>query len=65
MKPANRYSVLRVKVDTQKCISRGKRERVCPMDVDVPSNSRKKENATECILCMKCVDECPVKALKL
>ena len=57
LKPMSYFSIFRIKVDEKKCISCGKCERVCPMDVKVPSNSRKKENATECILCMKCVEE--------
>ena len=28
-------------------------------------NSRKRVNGTECILCMKCMSNCPAKALKL
>lgn len=64
LKPMSYWSLFRVKVDEEKCISCGKCERVCPMNVEVPSNSRKKKNATECILCMKCVDACPKKALK-
>ena len=31
----------------------------CPMNVDVTDNSRKRENGTECILCMECVRNCP------
>ena len=65
LKPISYFSLLRVKVDEQKCISCGKCKKVCPMDVDVPDNSRKRKNGTECILCMKCVEECPVKALKM
>lgn len=65
LKPASYFSYIRVTVDTEKCISCGKCRKVCPMNVDVTSNSRKRANATECILCTKCVDECPVKALKL
>ncbi|MDE6949509.1 MAG: 4Fe-4S binding protein [Lachnospiraceae bacterium] len=65
LKPMSYFSLFRIKVDEKKCISCGKCERVCPMDVEVPVNSRKKKNATECILCMKCVDECPKNALKL
>ena len=34
------------------------------MDVEVNNDSRKRKNATECILCQKCKKECPVKALK-
>lgn len=33
------------------------------MNVDVTDNSRKRENGTECILCMECVKSCPKKAL--
>lgn len=65
LKPMSYLSLFRIKVDEEKCISCGKCEKVCPMDVEVPSNSRKKANATECILCMKCVEECPKSALKL
>ena len=65
LKPASYFSVLRVKCDTEKCISCGKCKRVCPMNVDVPNNCRKRKNSTECILCTKCIDECPKKALHL
>ena len=65
LKPMSYFSVFRIKVDEKKCISCRKCERVCPMNVEVPLNSRKKKNATECILCMKCMQECPKNALKL
>ena len=65
LKPASYFSVLRIKCDTEKCISCGKCKRVCPMNVDVPNNCRKRKNGTECILCTKCIDECPKKALHL
>ena len=38
---------------------------ICPMDMDVTDNSRKRKNGTECILCMDCVDDCPKQAIKL
>ena len=63
MKPMSYYSIFRVKCDTKKCISCGKCKRVCPMDVDVTDNSRKRKNGTECILCFECVDACPKNAL--
>ena len=47
----------------EKCISCGKCKRVCPMNVDVIDNSRKRENGKECILCMECVKRCPKGAL--
>ena len=65
LKPMSYLSLFRIKVDENRCVSCGKCRQVCPMDVDVPCNSRRKDNATECILCMQCVDACPKKALKL
>ena len=65
LKPMSYFLAFRIKVDEKKCISCEKCERVCPMNVEVPINSRRKKNATECILCMKCMDECPKNALKL
>lgn len=64
LKPMSYFSLLRVRVDETKCIDCGKCRRLCPMNVDVPDNSRRRQHGTECILCMRCVDECPQKALK-
>lgn len=63
LKPMSYYSVLRIKCDKDKCVSCGRCKKVCPMDVDVTDNSRKRTNGTECILCMECVKSCPRKAL--
>lgn len=63
LKPISYFSVNRIKCNKEKCISCGKCKRVCPMDVDVTDNSRKRKNGTECILCMECVRACPKKAL--
>ena len=63
LKPMSYFALFRVKCDKSKCISCGKCKRVCPMDVDVTDNSRKRKNGTECILCMECVKSCPKKAL--
>ena len=63
LKPMSYFSVIRIKCDKEKCISCGKCKRVCPMDVDVTDNSRKRLNGTECILCMECVKNCPKGAL--
>ena len=63
LKPMSYFALLRVKCDRNKCVSCGKCRRVCPMDVDVTDNSRKRENGTECILCMECVKNCPKQAL--
>ena len=64
LKPMSYFSLLRVKCDKDKCISCGKCARVCPMDVDVTDNSRKRKNGTECILCMECEKNCPKNALR-
>ena len=57
------FAVFRVQCDRDKCVSCGKCAQVCPMDVDVTDNSRRRKNGTECILCMECVRACPKKAL--
>ncbi len=64
LKPMSYFSLLRIRCDEEKCIHCGKCLKVCPMDVEVNSDSRQRKNATECILCNKCKKECPVKALK-
>lgn len=33
------------------------------MNVEVNNDSRKRKNATECILCYECVKACPTNAL--
>lgn len=63
LKPMSYFSLFRVTCDKEKCISCGKCKRVCPMDVDVTDNSRKRENGTECILCFECKKNCPKGAL--
>ena len=63
LKPASYFALMRITCDQDKCISCGKCKRVCPMDVDVTDNSRKRKNGTECILCMECVKNCPKDAL--
>lgn len=63
LKPMSYFSLIRVNCDKEKCISCGKCEKLCPMDVDVTDNSRKRKNGTECILCMECVRNCPKDAL--
>jgi len=63
LKPMSYFSLIRIKCDKEKCISCGKCKRVCPMDVDVTDNSRKRKNGTECILCMECARNCPKDAL--
>lgn len=63
MKPVSYFSLMRIKCDKNKCISCGKCKKVCPMDVDMTDNSRKRKNGTDCILCFECKKACPKKAL--
>lgn len=63
LKPMSYFSLLRIKCDKSKCISCGKCKRVCPMNVDMTDNSRKRANGTECILCLECIRSCPENAL--
>ena len=65
LKPASYFALLRVKNNVEKCVSCGKCKSVCPMDVDVPNNSRNRRNGTECIVCFRCIEECPEKSLHL
>ncbi len=63
LKPMSYFSLLRIKCDKSKCISCGKCKKVCPMNVDMTDNSRKRKNGTECILCFACTKSCPKDAL--
>jgi len=55
-----KVSVLRLKLDKEKCVSCGKCEKTCPMDVAVTRDP----NSAECIRCGACVRACPAGALR-
>ena len=63
LKPMSYFSLLRVHCDESKCVHCGKCRRVCPMNVEVNKESRRRKNGTECILCYECTKVCPTKAL--
>ena len=63
LKPMSYFALFRIKCNKSRCVSCGSCKRVCPMDVDITDNSRKRKNGTECILCMECVRSCPKDAL--
>ena len=63
LKPMSYFSLLRVHCDENKCVHCGKCLRVCPMNVEVNKESRKRKNGTECVLCYECTKVCPTKAL--
>lgn len=55
-----KVSVLRLKLDGEKCVSCGKCEKICPMGVTVTRDP----NSAECIRCGACVRACPAGALR-
>ena len=55
-----KVSVLRLKLDKEKCVSCGKCEKTCPMGVTVTRDP----NSAECIRCGACVRACPAGALR-
>ena len=55
-----KVSVLLLKLDKEKCVSCGKCEKTCPMDVAVTRDP----NSAECIRCGACVRACPAGALR-
>ena len=63
LKPASYFSLLRIKVKQEECVSCNKCLKICPMDVDMLDNKRSRRNGTECILCGSCKKICPQKAL--
>lgn len=65
LKPTSYFSLIRIKVDKNKCVDCGVCTQKCPMDVDLLDNARSRENGTECILCTECIKNCPKNAVKL
>lgn len=63
LKPMSYFALLRIRCDENKCVSCRKCKKVCPMNVDMTDNSRKRQNGTECILCFECTKVCPKNAL--
>jgi len=59
------FSLLKIKIDSDKCIDCGKCENVCPMDVKLLEykNNNQRILSTECILCSTCANECPKNAI--
>lgn len=56
----NPISMFRLRIDESACITCGKCQKACPMDIEV----WKKPNSAECIRCGACAGECPVGAIE-
>lgn len=63
LKPMSYFSLLRVHCDEDKCVHCRKCLQICPMNVEVNKETRRRKNGTECILCYECTKVCPSKAL--
>lgn len=59
--PFNKFSVMQMQLDGNKCVGCKACHKACDMCVD-PSVM---PNSTECIRCGKCISACPVNALKM
>jgi len=63
----NKFSFLSLKLNKHSCISCGKCDTKCPMDVEVMDSPDKTGRAinrsTECIECLTCEQTCPVNAI--
>jgi ferredoxin-type protein NapH len=62
----NRFSLLGLRRDPVKCTKDGCRRcvEVCPMKVRILELPWEKFTDSECIYCLKCVDECPTNAIR-
>ncbi len=65
MKLFSKIGVGKVQLVNDACNGCGKCNRVCDMQVDVLGSLEKQGqiNSIDCIRCLKCTDECPVKAI--
>jgi ferredoxin-type protein NapH len=63
----NRFSFIGLKRDPVKCVKGECREcvKVCPMRVRILEQPWEKFSDPECIYCLKCIDACPDKAIRL
>ena len=57
---AQKWGLVRIRCDEDKCIHCGKCEKICPMGVDPSKDS----GSAECVQCRACIGACPVKALR-
>ncbi len=60
-----RWPALRLKANTEQCVSCSTCTKNCPMSLEVQSMVEKsKMESAECILCGRCVDNCPNSVIR-
>jgi polyferredoxin len=66
LKLTNKITFLRIKGDSALCNNCKTCSQSCPMGIDIPAYIQAKTRvlSTECIMCMKCVANCPKAVLK-
>lgn len=66
LKTANRFTLLRIAGDKDRCSNCGLCVKHCPMSIAIPEYIQQgiRVKSTECILCMNCVAQCPNGALR-
>ncbi|MGQ9513759.1 MAG: 4Fe-4S binding protein [Thermoproteota archaeon] len=62
---ASRFSFLHLRRGLHRCSNCKRCQRACPMDIPILQEDWKNISNAECILCLRCVEECENKALRL
>ncbi|MFH0870071.1 MAG: 4Fe-4S dicluster domain-containing protein [archaeon] len=65
LKITSRFSLIKMKIDKDKCVDCGTCEKVCPMDIKLLNYKKRNQRilSTECILCGNCKNSCPKQAI--
>jgi ferredoxin-type protein NapH len=65
LKPASKFSLIKIKTDKKKCKLCVACEKACPMDIKITEYIKKNKRvlSSECILCNDCINACPEGAL--
>ena len=66
LKFTDKFTLLRIKGDQNSCNNCGTCSANCPMGIDIPAyvKAGTRVKSTECIMCMRCVANCPEAALR-